>query len=622
MGGMDSASDGVVQGWMALVMSPTWQPFFLALAGLLVTVGCDPPPEATHPTRSSATASATTSATTSAGASSAAPPPKPEVTLQPGGAAAVEGVHGMVSSEDPLATRIGVEVLARGGNAIDAAVAVGYALSVTHHAAGSLGGGGFMIVHLANGETHAVDYREIAPASATVALNEKQLRQGAHGYLSAPVPGVVAGLNLARERFGSLPLRDLLAASIALADGGHAYGARQAQVLAWYWKKVKSDPTLAAVLGRGDEPIGAGQRLKQPALAKTLTAIAERGNDGFYKGDVAAKIAKAMKARGGLVTEEDLAGYEAKIREPLHLRYRGLDVYTMSPPSMGGIALYSIMMNLARVKAHEAPAGSALSLHYFVEASRRAYADRRAIGADPDRTEDALTRRLRERLLSPTYYAEREPPIRPDSATASSAITPIREVADSGAESPDTTHFSVVDREGNAVACTTTLSAAFGAWIVVPQTGVLFSNAMGAFSPSGANVLAPHKRMASSMTPTVVVSGGKAVAAIGSPGGDTIPNTVSQVLHNLVDYGMTIDAAIENGRIHHQYKPDVVRVEKLRPPKADVLRDLRKMGHELVLSPTLLGDANGIMIDIDTGVAWGFADTRKGGLALGPTTVR
>lgn len=589
-------------------------------ASLLFLLACDPRTEATHPTRASATAT-NSAASAVALPSRPAPLPPPEVKLKPGGAAAVEGRHGLVSSEDAHATRIGVEVLARGGNAIDAAVAVGYALSVTHHAAGSLGGGGFMIVHLASGETHAIDYREVAPAGATVALNEQQLAKGAHGYLSAAVPGVVAGLNLARERFGSLPLRDLVAPSVALAEGGHAYGARQAQVLAWYWNKLERDPTLAAVLGRRNKPVGAGQRLKQPALAKTLAAIAERGDDGFYGGEVAEKIAKAMKARGGLVTEKDLAGYRAKIREPLHLRYRGLDVYTMSPPSMGGIALYSIMMSLARVEAHRAPAGSALSLHYFVEASRRAYADRRAIGADPDRVDDALTRSLRERLLSPAYYAEREPAISSEAATASASVTPIRELVEAAAESPDTTHFSVVDREGNAVACTTTLSAAFGAWLVVPETGVLFSNAMGAFSPSGANVLEPGKRMASSMTPTVVVSRDKAVAAIGSPGGDTIPNTVAQVLRNLVDYGMTIDEAIEHGRIHHQYKPDVVRVEKLRPPKAEVLRELRKMGHELELSPVLLGDANGIVIDVDTGVAWGFADSRKGGLALGPDAV-
>ncbi len=529
----------------------------------------------------------------------------------------------MVSSEDPHATRIGVHILARGGNAIDAAVAIGYALSVTHHAAGSLGGGGFMVVHLAGGDTHAVDYREIAPAAATVALNEKQLDAGAHGYLSAAVPGVVAGLNLARARFGTMPLRDLVAPAATLARAGHAYGRRQSLVLSWYWKRLRKDPVFRAIFGRGDKrakPLGRGQRLAQPSLADTLDAIAERGNDGFYGGPVAEKIARAMRAHGGLVTEKDLAAYRAKIRRPLHLRYRGLDVFTMPPPSMGGIALYAIMMNLAQVKAHEAPAGSALSLHYFVEASRRAYADRRAIGADPEHVDTAVIGPLRERLLSATYYAERQPAVSAKRATPSSSIVPIHRAADTPRESPDTTHFSVVDKAGNAVACTTTLSAAYGAWMVVPGTGVLFSNAMGAFSPSGANVLQPGKRMASSMTPTVVVSQGKATLVIGSPGGDTIPNTVSQVLRNAVDYGMSIDRAIESGRIHHQYLPDVVRIEKLRAPAAAVQRQLRSMGHKLELSRVLVGDANGIMVDVATGVAWGFADTRKGGLALGPAS--
>lgn len=590
--------------WVAL--------FFVGLCA------CDPPAEATHPTGSESVSAAVASSASAPPAATAKPRSRPEVELTPGGKAAVRGPRGMVSSEDPHATRIGVEVLERGGNAIDAAVAVGYALSVTHHAAGSLGGGGFMIVHLANGETHAVDYREVAPQSATEELNGKQLREGAHGYLSAPVPGVVAGLNLARQRFGSKPLAELLAPAIELADEGHAYGHRQSLVLGWYWKRVKKDPTFRAIFSRGDKPVSRGQILKQKSLAKTLRAIAERGNDGFYAGEVAAKIDAAMRARGGLVTKADLAGYRAKLREPLHLRYRGLDVFTMSPPSMGGIALYSIMMNLAQVKAHEHPAGSAASLHYFVEAARRAYADRRAIGADPDRVDARVVGPLRERLLSKSYYAERMPLISAHTATKSSMVIPIQDAPAGSPESPDTTHFSVVDAAGNAVACTTTLSAAFGAWIVVPGTGVLFSNAMGAFSPSGANTLAPGKRMASSMTPTIVVSEGKAVAVIGSPGGDTIPNTVSQVLRNLVDYGMTIDEAIEAGRVHHQYKPDEVRLEKQRAPDLAVQKKLKEMGHVLELSPVALGDANGIVVDAETGVAWGFADTRKGGLALGP----
>ncbi len=596
------------------------------LGWLVVAVACDGPAAVTPPRDSSAEAAGSGGSTVTPLGSSDGSPPRatptaPEVTLKPGGEKAIEGRRGMVASEDELATRIGAAVLERGGNAVDAAVAVGYALSVTHHAAGSLGGGGFMMVHLASGEVAAIDYREVAPSAATVAANEKQLAAGAHGYLSAPVPGVVAGLNLAHAKYGSLPLGELLAPAIALSDKGHRYGERQARVLSWFWDELRKDPTLRAIFGRGpkrDKPLAKGQLLLQPALAETLRAIADHGNDGFYRGPVAEKIAKAMKARGGLVTMADLAGYEAKVREPLHLSYRGLDVYTMPPPSMGGIALYGILMNLAQVKAHEAAAGSALGLHYFVEAEKRAYADRRAIGADPDHPDAVAVAPLRERLLSSAYYAAREPAIVPDKATPSTAVIPIHDAPAGSPESPDTTHFSVTDASGNAVACTTTLSAAFGARVAVPGTGVLFSNAMGAFSPTGVNVLAKGKRMASSMTPTLVLSGGRAVAVLGSPGGDTIPGTVAQVLRNLVDWGMTIDRAIEHGRIHHQHLPDVVRLEQARAPAADVQAALRQRGHRLELSGVLLGDTNGIVLDPAAGVAWGYADSRKGGLAAGP----
>jgi gamma-glutamyltranspeptidase/glutathione hydrolase len=538
--------------------------------------------------------------------------------LTPGGKHAVRGEHGMVSSEDVLASRIGAEVLAKGGNAIDAAVAVGYALAVTHPVAGSIGGGGFMIVRLADGRITAIDFREMAPAKATQALNEKQLKGGAHGYLSAPVPGVVAGLSLARDRFGSMPLAELVAPSIALAEEGHDFSGRQAQVLSWYWKRLK-DPTLRAILGKGKDPIDKGHRLKQPRLAETLRAIAAKGNAGFYEGDVAAKIADAMAKQGGLVTAADLAAYRAKEREPLHLTYRGLDVYTMPPPSMGGVALASILMGLAQIRAHEAPAGSAASLHSFIETARRAYADRRSVGADPDVSDKAKHGSLLSTLLDPAYYAKRAPQFDAKRATLSSALQPIQDVPDA-AESPETTHYSVVDAKGNAVSCTTTLSAAFGAWLAVPGTGVILSNAMGAFSPAGVNAVAPGKRMASSMSPTIVVREGKTVAVIGSPGGDTIPNTVAQVFRNLVDYGMTIDLAIEAPRLHQQYKPDHVQIEKARPPDAKTLADLAVMGHKIVKTVEQ-GAANCILIDPDSGAAYGYADPRKGGLAIGPSGI-
>ena len=599
----------------------------IAFAVLAFACGCEsgaavgPPRGQPGPTAAATGAlAATTTSEVPEVASAATPPPpplEPATRLVPGGARAVRGEHGMVSSIEAHATRVGVDILARGGNAIDAAVAVGYALAVTNPQAGPLGGGGFMLIRLATGEAYAIDYREVAPKAAGPDALAKLERKGWHGYLSAPVPGVVAGLDLARERFGTLPLAELVAPAIKLAKEGHELGPRQAQVLAWHWDAVKKDPTMRAIFGKGDKPVAAGARLVQKSLAKTLERIARDGDAGFYGGEVAEQIDKAMKARGGFLSRDDLAAYRAVVREPLRFVYRGFEVLTMPPPSMGGIALLSIMRGLESLHAWEAPAGSARSLHLFAEAARRAYADRRAIAADPDFVDHAVVDRLRDKLLAPAYFGARTPAVDPEKATPSKEVVPIQKVAEPEPESPDTTHFSVVDALGNAVSCTTTLSAAFGAGVAIPGTGVIPSNAMGAFTRTGVNTVAPGKRMASSMTPLILVAAGKTVALLGSPGGDTIPNTVAQVLRNLVDYGMTIDEAIEAPRVHHQWLPDELRVEKARPPPIGVLAELEKMGHKVVRY-ILQGAADDILVDPDTGVAWGHADERQGGLALGP----
>lgn len=601
------------------------RPSSVALLLLGALAGCDrasSPPTAPAPT---AEPSAPASAAPSASASAPAPPERvdiapsaPPATIQTGGEHAVQSAHGLVSSEDRHATEAGVAALAQGGNAIDAAVATAYALAVTHPSAGALGGGGFMIIHLADGRVFALDYREVAPRKATVALNEKQLGEGAHGYLSAAVPGVVAGLEAARERFGSLSREVLLAPAIRLAEEGHAFSPRQALVLAWYWDRI-DDPVMRAVLSRGTKkkPVTQGQRLRQSLLGETLERVAEEGRDGFYRGPVAKAIAEAMAANGGLVREEDLAAYEPKWREPLSLRYRGLDLHTMPPPSMGGIALVSMVQHMAANEGWTHDPATAPGTHLFLEAARRAYADRRAIGADPDFVADEAAP-LRAKLLDPAYYRSYEPPIDMSTATASSAVTPIQDSPPGSPESPDTTHFSVVDAEGNAVSCTTTLSAAFGSRVMIPKIGVVFSNVMGAFSPDGVNTLAPGKRMSSSMSPTLLAQGGSVVAVFGSPGGDTIPNTVTQVLRHLVDGGATIDEAIDAPRLHHQYKPDRVRFETKKPPSTEVQEALGKLGHELRGSPAPLGAVNGVVVDPESHTAWGFADARKGGLAAGP----
>jgi gamma-glutamyltranspeptidase/glutathione hydrolase len=523
-----------------------------------------------------------------------------------------------VTTVEPNATRIGAAVLRRGGNAIDAAVAVAYALAVTHPSAGNVGGGGFMLVRLASGETHAIDFRETAPAAVTVEGVLASVEAGGMGYPSAAVPGSVAGLDYARERFGTRPLAELVAPAVALARKGHKLGARQALALSWAWPRLREDAAARAIYGRRGKPLREGDWLKQPELARTLEAIGERGDAAFYEGPVAEAIERAMKEHGGYVTAADLAAYRVVERAPLRFSYRGFTVETMPPPSMGGVAFAEIMLQLERVRAHEATVDSATSLHLFVEASRRAFADRRAVGADPAFLPPGAATALLDRLLGGEYLATREPAIDPARATPSSALTPAADAA--AHESPDTTHFSIVDAQGNAVACTTTQSAGYGSKIVIPKTGVLLNNALGAFSPSGVNAPAPGKRMASSMSPTIVTQGGKLALVLGSPGGDTIPSTVSQVFRNVVDYGMTIDRAVAHGRVHHQYLPDRLRVEKDAPPPKAALAELTRLGHTVKLDPMPIGDANDLLVDA-SGVAWGYADRREGGLCVGVNRV-
>lgn len=541
------------------------------------------------------------------------PPPDPPIVLASGGKRAARGDAGLVTSVEPNATRAGLEVLRHGGNAVDAAVAVAFALAVTHPSAGNIGGGGFMIVRLKSGETHAIDFREAAPAAATTEGIVTMVKKGAYGYASTAVPGTVAGLGLAHERFGARPWAELLEPAIKLARKGHRLGPRQALVLGWAWPRLQADRAAREIWGRKGKPLAQGTTVRQLDLARTLEAIAKEGPRAFYEGAIAKKIAAAMRAGGGLVTEADLAAYKAKLRAPLRFSYRGFTVDTMPPPSMGGVAFAQIMLSLERARAHEAPKGSGLSHHLFVEAARRAYADRRRASADPDFSPPEAASLL-ARLLDGAYLEGRRPAIDRERATASTEIAAAQDAQP--AESQQTTHFSVVDAEGNAVSCTYTLSAGFGAKVVVPGVGVLLSNALAAFTETGPNEVASGKRMQSSMTPAIAAQGGRLALVLGSPGGDTIPNTVAQVLRNLVDHGMTIDEAVESPRLHHQWLPDRVRVEAGNPPPRAALEELRRRGHTLDLDASPIGDANNILVDA-AGVAWGHADSREGGLAEG-----
>lgn len=525
----------------------------------------------------------------------------------------------MVSSEDRKASEIGAAILRAGGNAVDAAIAVGYTLAVTHPVAGALGGGGFMLVRLHGGQSFVVDFREKAPRRATVAQNEKQLAAGAHGYLSAPVPGIVAGYELARERWGTVGRERLLEGAIALAKDGHRLSLRQSQMLHWAWKRIRKNKTVRAIFGRGrrrKQPLKLGETLRQPRLAETLQRIADKGRAGFYAGETAKRIASAHRNGGGLVEVADLAAYTAVVRRPLRFGYRGLTVLSAPPPSMGGVAVAGTLLALEVQDKQRQAAASGAALHAFIEASRRAYADRRQVGGDPDFPPAKRAQNLLLRILDPRYHKERRPLFDPTQRAPSQALKPVAQQEPERKESEETTHFSVIDKEGNAVACTITLSAAFGAWVVVPRTGVFLSNAMGAFSPTGVNVLAPAKRPASSMSPTLLIQGTEAVAAIGSPGGDTIPATVAQLARNLVEFRMPVDRAVEAGRVYHDRRSGRVRVEQKRGPSPAAVAELEKIGHRIRRSPVPIGDANIVVRDPRNGRLWGHADSRKGGAAV------
>lgn len=603
---------------------------FAALLGALPFAfgACETPPPTTPPRpTASAIASPPTAAVSASAAASAdpvasadpsvdpyppPPPPDPPIQITGGGKNAAHGALGLVTTVEEHATKVGVEVLQKGGNAIDAAVAVAYALAVTHPSAGNIGGGGFMIIRLKSGEVHALDFREIAPAGVTTEMVLKEIADGAEGYPSTSVPGTVAGMSLALERFGTKKLDEVIAPAIELAKG-HKLGARQALSLTWNWKKLQRDPLARATWGKGKDPLEAGARVRQPDLAKTLALIAKDGPKAFYEGSIADAIEAAMKKNGGHVTKADLKAYKAKIRAPLRFSYRGFTVDTMPPPSMGGIAFAEIMLTLERLHAEKAAADSGEALHLFVEASRRAYVDRRLVGGDPEfQSSDVLAQAAT--FLTGTHLETRKPPIDREKATPSTDLA--NGAAADATESPQTTHFSVADAEGNAVSVTTTLSAAYGAKIIIPGTGILLANSIGAFSEKGVNTVAQGKRPASSMTPAIVTQDGALKLVLGSPGGDTIPNTVAQVLRNVVDWGMTIDEATAHPRIHHQYMPDQIRIEKLNAPPKEALDDLVKRGHKLVYNAIPIGHSNCILVDKD-GSFWGNADPREGGKALG-----
>ncbi len=523
--------------------------------------------------------------------------------------------QGVVVSVSPPATRVGEAVLAGGGNAVDAAVAVGFALAVTWPEAGNIGGGGFMIVRepAAASEPVVFDYREVAPAAATADLFVKH---GRKPHLTVGVPGSVAGLASAHAKYGKLPWKDLVLPAVRLAEDGFAIDDWLARSLNAALRRGKAFAELQRVYGKKGGRWAAGDRLVLPELAKTLRLIAEKGPAGFYQGETAERLVKEMTAGGGLITRDDLAKYAVKVRKPVHGTYRGYDVYAPPPPSSGGICLVEMLNILETVDLRRHGRFSAPTLHLLAETMRRVYCDRaRHLGdADFVKIPDYLTAKDYSRKLAKS--------IDPAKATKSETLAPDIPLAD---EKKSTTHYSVVDGSGMAVSTTTTLEDSFGSKVVVRGAGFLLNNEMtdfnqrpGVTTRGGAigtepNQIAPGKRMLSSMTPTLVVKGGKVVLVTGSPGGRTIINTVLCVVVNVLDYGMPLQEAVDAPRLHQQWFPDQIQLEARGYDKhADAVRALEKMGHR-VTRVRAQGDAHSVWLNPKTGRYEGATDPRRAG---------
>lgn len=537
--------------------------------------------------------------------------------------------EGMVVSSNILASEVGARVLADGGNAVDAAVAVGFTLAVVRPRAGNIGGGGFMLVFSAeNGETSAIDYREAAPrrASRDMFLDEQgnvDVRRARFSHLSSGVPGTVAGLHLAHETFGSLPWERLLAPAIELASEGYRVSYDMSRALERARERLGRDAsTLEYFYKAGGESYQPGERFVQADLAWTLTQIAEQGPDAFYRGEIAKKIITEMEQGGGLVDAESLAAYAPVVREPIRGTYRGYDIVSMPPSSSGGIHVIQMLNILEHFPVREYGAESADNVHLLAEVAKLAFADRSRHLGDLDFYDVPIGW-----LTSKDYAKQLAAGIDMRQARPSGEIAPGSAAAK---ESIDTTHFSVIDRDGNMVANTYTLNLSFGSGMTVDGAGFILNNEMDDFSSKpgvpnafgliggAANSIEAGKRPLSSMTPTMVFKDGQPIIATGSPGGSRIIMAVLQMIVNVIDHDMNIGVASNAPRMHHQWLPDVVQLESGFSP--DTIRELRRRGH-LIRGSRTIGNLNSVSQEDDYFL--GAADPRRpGGGSAGPTTIR
>jgi gamma-glutamyltranspeptidase/glutathione hydrolase len=554
-------------------------------------------------------------------AAQTAPPAQAPILTSTARFLPVVAEHGMVASQEKRATHVGVEILKAGGNAVDAAVAVGFALAVTHPQAGNIGGGGFMLVHLSGrNETIAIDYRETAPAAMTrdIFLDEKgeaDPRKSRDSALGVGVPGTVAGLALAHEKYGSgkFTLAQLIAPAIRLAREGFAVDDELADTLPRAQPRLARWPSSAKIFLKPDGvALGRGDRLKQADLAASLEAIAAGGRRAFYEGPLAEKLIAGLRQSGGIMTLDDLRNYQAIVRPAVHGTYRGYGIASMPPPSSGGVHLIEMLNILEGFPLRETGAESAATLHLMIEAMKPAYADRAALLGDP-----AFVKVPVAGLTSKRYAAELRNAIDPERAR------PAREIR-AGEPAPyegdNTTHFSVVDAQGNAVANTYTLNFFYGLGLVADGTGILLNNELDDFAakPGAANAFGllggdanapgPGKRPLSSMSPTIVTRDGRAFLVTGTHGGSRIITMVLQIILNVVDHQMNIAEAVAAPRIHHQWLPDQVDAERGLSP--DTIRLLEARGHRIVVGRTF-GSANSILVTPD-GLT-GAADPRQRG---------